>query len=149
MTNLSDRLMSDLKDAMRSQQVTRRGVIRMVRAAIKNAEIDMQREATDGEIQAIVAREIKRRDEAMALFRQGGRQDLVDQHQAEIAVLSDYLPRQLSREEIAEVVRGIVSETSANGPSQLGLVMREAMARLKGVADGKLVNQIAREILSG
>ena len=147
--SLQERLMEDLKDAMRAQDVVRRGTIRMVRAAIKNAEIEWQREANDEEVLQIIAREIKHREEAIVLFRQGHRQDLVDNEEAEIAVLKGYLPEQLGRDEIAGVVRQIIAEQGATSLSQLGPVMREAMSQLKGKADGRLVNQIVRELLAG
>lgn len=146
--NLQERLMADLKEAMKSHDTSRREVIRMVRAAIKNAEIEWQREATDQEVQDIIAREVKRRREAIALFRQGGRQDLVDEEEAQVKILESYLPQQMSRPEIEEVIRRIVARLGATGLSQMGPVMRQAMAELKGKADGSLVNQIAREILS-
>lgn len=146
--NLQERLMADLKEAMKSHDTSRREVIRMVRAAIKNAEIEWQREASDQEVQDIIAREVKRRREAIALFRQGGRQDLVDEEEAQVKILEAYLPQQMSRQEIEEVIRRIAAQLGATGMGQMGPVMRQAMAELKGKADGSLVNQIAREILS-
>ncbi|MFH1085663.1 MAG: GatB/YqeY domain-containing protein [Chloroflexota bacterium] len=146
---LQERLMEDLKDAMRAQDAVRRGTIRLVRAAIKNAEIEWQREANDEEVLQIIAREIRRREEAIVLFRQGHRQDLVDNEQAEMAVLKGYLPQQLSRDEIVAMVRQIMAEQGATSLGQLGPVMREAMARMKGKADGRLVNQVVRELLAG
>ena len=146
--NLQERLMADLKEAMKSRDASRREVIRMVRAAVKNAEIAWQRAATDQEVQDIIAREVKRRREAIEMFRRGGRQDLVDEEEAQVKILESYLPQQMSRQEIEGVVRRIISELGATSMSQLGPVMRQAMAELKGKADGSLVNQIAREILS-
>ena len=145
---LQDQLMADLRDAMRSKDAPRRSAIRMVRAAVKNAEIDWQREATDEEVIAIIAGEVKRRREALGLFRQAGRDDLVNEEEMGLAILEAYLPRQLEREEIEPAVAQIIAEIGATDMSQLGSVMRQAMSQLKGKADGKLVNQIAREILS-
>ena len=144
---LQDQLMADLRDAMRSKDAPRRSAIRMVRAAVKNAEIDWQREATD-EVIAIISGEVKRRREALGLFRQAGRDDLVNEEEMGLAILEAYLPRQLGQEEIEQVVAQIIAEIGATGVSQLGGVMRQAMSQLKGKADGKLVNQIVREILS-
>lgn len=146
--NLKERLMADLKEAMRSRDVPRRGTIRLVRSAIKNAEIEWQRDATDEQILEIIAREAKRRIEAIEAFRQGGREDLVAMEQAELAILEQYLPEQLSQEEIKRVVQQVITELGASGMGQMGPVMRQAMAQLKGKADGRLVNQVAREILS-
>jgi uncharacterized protein YqeY len=148
MMSLQDRLMNDLKEAMRSKDVARREAIRMVRAAIQNAEIEWQREATDEDVQALIAREVRRRTEALEMFRQGGRADLVAEEEAGIAVLEVYLPKQLSRDDIESIVRQIIAQVGATSMSQMGAVMREAMAQLKGQADGRLVNQIVRELLS-
>ena len=147
--NLQERLMADLKQALRDRDVPRKEAIRMVRAAIQNAEIDLQREASQEQVRAIISREIRRRTEALEMFRQAGREDLVAEEEKGLAVLKQYLPEQMSRDQIAEVVRQIVTELGATGPGQLGPVMRRAMAQLRGKADGRLVNQVAREILAG
>jgi hypothetical protein len=145
---LQERLLEDMKDAMRRGDVTRRDTVRMIRAAVKNAEIDWQREATDAEIEDIIRREVKRRQEAVEMFRQGRRDDLVAEEEAQLAILDEYLPEQMSRDEIEQVVVAAVAELGATGPAQMGPVMREVMARLKGQADGRLVNEVVREVLS-
>ena len=147
--NLKERLMTDLKQALRDRDVPRREAIRMVRAAIKNAEIELQRNVTDEQVQAIISREIRRRTEALGMFRKAGRDDLVAEEEAGLAALQQYLPEQLSRDQIAEIVGQIITDLGATGLDQLGPVMREAMAQLKGQADGRLVNQVAREMLAG
>ncbi|MBN1400223.1 MAG: GatB/YqeY domain-containing protein [Anaerolineae bacterium] len=146
--SLQDRLMDDLKEAMRSKDVARREAIRMVRAAVQNAEIEWQRKASDEDVQALIAREVRRRTEALEMFRQGGRADLVAEEEAGIAVLESYLPEQLSQDDIETVVRQVIAQVGATSMGQMGAVMREAMAQLKGQADGRLVNQIVRELLS-
>jgi len=146
--DLKARLMADLKEAMKRGDASRRDAIRMVRAAMANTEIELQRSVTDEEIESLIATEVKRRREALELFRRGARQDLAAEEEAQIRILEAYLPRQLAREEIAEVVRRIVAELGATGPQALGPVMKRAMSELKGKADGGLVNQVAREILS-
>ncbi|MBM3188797.1 MAG: GatB/YqeY domain-containing protein [Chloroflexi bacterium] len=146
--DLKARLMADLKEAMKRGDASRRDAIRMVRAAMANTEIELQRGVTDEEIESLIATEVKRRREALELFRRGARQDLAAEEEAQIRILEAYLPRQLAREEIAEVVRRIVAELGATGPQALGPVMKRAMSELKGKADGGLVNQVAREILS-
>ena len=120
--------MADLREAMRSKNVPEKEAIRMVRAAIKNAEIDKQREATDDEVLAIIAREARRCNEAVEMFRKGRREDLVAKEEAQLDVLRRGLPRQLSREEIEQVVQRIIAESGATGMGQLGPVMRQAMA---------------------
>jgi uncharacterized protein len=146
--DLKERLMEDLKQAMRAQDTRRRDTIRMVRSAIKNAEIEMQREADDAKVIELLGREVRMREEALLLFRQGNRDDLVTKTEAEIAILQDYMPRQLDEAEIREAVQGIVDELGASDMRDLGAVMQRAMSELKGKADGRTVNQIAREILS-
>lgn len=146
--NLKERLMADLKDAMRRGDATRRDTIRMARAAVINAEIAWQHEASDQEVQQLIAQEVKRRVEAIELFRQGGRDDLVRAEEAQLAVLREYLPEQLSREQVTEVARRVIDELGATGPAQMGPVMRRLMAELKGKADGRLVNEVVRGILA-
>ena len=146
--NLQERLMADLRDAMRSNDGARKNVIRMVRAAVKNAEIDLHREATDAEVQDLIAREMKRRTEAVEMFRRADRMDLVTQEESELAILKGYLPEQLSESEIEAAVRTVVAELGAADPAQMGPVMREIMSRLKGQADGRIVSQIVRRVLS-
>jgi len=144
---IKERLMADLKQAMREGDTVRRDAIRMARAAILNYEKAQLKEATEEEVIAVLLHEVKQRNESIELFRQGHRDDLVAAEEAQIAVLQMYLPRQLEPEEIEQAVRNIIAELGASGPQQLGIVMREAMSRLKGQADGRLVNQIARELL--
>ena len=145
---IKERLMADLKTAMREQDVVRRDTIRMARAAILNAEKALLREATEEEVIDILARQVKQRKESIELFHQGHREDLVAEEQAQLVILEEYLPQQLGQQELEATLQSIISEIGATGPQQLGLVMREAMARLKGQADGRLVNQIARELLN-
>ncbi|MBM4431913.1 MAG: GatB/YqeY domain-containing protein, partial [Chloroflexi bacterium] len=102
---------------------------------------------SEQEVLAIIAREARQRREAIAEFEKGGRPDLVQQEQAELAVLESYLPKQLTREEIAERARRVITEVGASGPQQIGLVMRPLMEELRGLADGKLVNQVVQELL--
>ncbi|HHX45258.1 MAG TPA: GatB/YqeY domain-containing protein [Chloroflexi bacterium] len=146
--NLKERLMADLKDAMRQGDIPRREAIRMARAAVINAEIAWQREATDAEVQQVIAQEVKRRVEAIELFRQGGRDDLVRAEEAQLGVLRAYLPEQLSREEVTAVVQRVIDAMGATSPAQLGPVMRQVMAELKGKADGRMVNEIVRDLLA-
>ncbi|MHB1294931.1 MAG: GatB/YqeY domain-containing protein [Anaerolineae bacterium] len=146
--NLQERLVADLQQAMRAKDPIRKDALRLVRTAVQYAEIEWQRTATDSEVQDLIKREVKRRHEAIDLFRKGKRQDLVDQEENLLAVLLEYLPTQLSREQVEEVVRQIVAELGASGPSQTGPVMKQAMTQLKGQADGRLVNDVVREVLS-
>lgn len=146
--SLKERLMSDLKDAMREGDQRRKDAIRMIRAAIKNREIERQQEIGDEEVLEIIAQEVKLRKEALEMFEKAGRDDLVEREKAQLKVLLSYMPEQLSREEIEKVVQDIVDKMNATSIRQLGPVMGKAMADLKGRAEGSVVNEVAREILS-
>jgi uncharacterized protein YqeY len=147
--SLKDKLMEDLKQAIRQRDERRRSTLRLVIAAIKNAEIEKRHELDEGELLAIIAKEAKQRRESIAEFETGGRQDLVDQEKAELQVLLAYLPEQLSREEIEAKARQTIEEVGATGPAQMGEVMRQLMPLMKGRADGKLVSQVVKELLAG
>ena len=147
--SLKDQLIEDLKQAMRQGDERRRSTLRLVMAAIKNAEIEKRRELDEGDLLAILAKEAKQRHESIAQFEKGGRQDLVDQENAELQILLAYLPEQWSREEIEAKARETIEEVGATSPAQMGQVMRLLMPMMKGKADGKLVNQVVRELLAG
>jgi len=146
---LQDKLMADLKDAMRSGDKIRRSVIRMARAAIKNAEIAEQKKLDDGGVLSVIAKEARQRRESIAEFKKGNRQDLVDQEEAELAILLEYLPEQLSREEIVAAARKVIEEIGARGPGDKGKVMPKIIAELKGKAEGREINAVVTELLSG
>ena len=147
--NLKDKLTEDLKQTMRQRDEQRRSTLRLVMAAIKNAEIEKRRELKEGELLAIIAKEAKQRRESIAHFEEGGRQDLADRERAELQILSTYLPEQLGREEIEVQARQIIQEVGAASPAQMGQVMRQLMPLMQGKADGKLVNQVVKELLAG
>jgi len=145
--DLQERLMADMKQAMRDKDVLRRDVIRMVRAAIKNAQIEKQAPLDDQEVIAVLTKEVKKRRESIEMFAKGGRDDLVAQEEAEIGVLDDYMPEMMSEQEIEAVASTIIAEMGASGPAQFGPVMGKTMAKLRGQADGKLVNQVVKRLL--
>lgn len=147
--SLKDKLTEDLKQAMRQGDEQRRSTLRLVMAAIKNAEIEKRRELEEGELLAIIAKEAKQRHESIAQFERGGRQDLVDREEAELQILLAYLPEQLSREDIEAQARQIIEEVGATSPAQMGQVMRRLMPLMQGKADGKLVSQVVKELLAG
>lgn len=146
--SLSDRLNEDMKHAMRSQDKFRLSVIRMVRSAIKNIEIDQRRTLDDNEVLDILSREIKQRRDSLIEFDKAGRDDLADAVKAEIAVIADYLPQQLTEEELRTIVQETVHEVGASSKADMGKVMGALMPKVKGRADGKLVNQLVQESLS-
>ncbi len=147
--SLKDKLIEDLKQAMRQGDERRRSTLRLVMAAIKNAEIEKRRDLEEGELLAVIAREAKQRRESMAQFEQGGRQDLADREEAELQILLAYLPEQLSREDIEAQARQIIEQVGATSPAQMGQVMRQLMPLMRGKADGKLVSQVVKELLTG
>lgn len=142
-------LQADLKEAMRAQDRRRLSVIRMALNAIKQEEIDRQVKLSAEEAAAVLMREAKKRRESITEAEQAGRLDVASEEQAELAILESYLPRQLSAEEIADLARAAIREVGASSPKDMGNVMRVLMPRLKGQAEGKLVNQIVRDLLGG
>lgn len=147
--NLKDRLVADMKDAMKAKQEgkLRLSVIRMARASIKNAEIDKKRELSEEEVIEVLAREVKMRRDSIEEYVKANRQDVVDQLNEEIRILMPYLPEQLSETEIRNLVQEALQATGAQGPKEMGKVMGYLMPKVKGKADGKLVNQIVKEAL--
>lgn len=147
--SLKDELTEDLKQAMRQGDEQRKSTLRLVMAAVKNAEIEKRRELDEGELLAVIAKEAKQRREAIAEFEKGGRPDLVGREKEELQILLDYLPQQLGREEIEAQARQVIEEVGATSPAQMGPVMRRLMPMMKGKADGHLVNQVVKELLIG
>ena len=170
--SLRDQLVQDLKEAMRAGDETRKGTIRLLRAAITAAEIDKraafiesqrarhvdiegltltdeQFQLDDEEILAVLQKQAKQRRDSIAEFEKGGRKDLVAAEQAELSIIEGYLPRQMSREEVEAAARQAAAQLGLHDMSGVGPLMKHLMAEFKGRADGRLVNQVVREILSG
>ena len=146
-TSLKDKLNNDLKQALKSGDTTKRNVIRLVLAAINNAEIAKQAKLTDGDILGIIQKEVRQRQESITAFKQGNRADLVATEEAEMAVLQTYLPQQASRDEILAAAKRIIEETGARGPADKGKVMPRLIAEFKGKADGRDINAVVSELL--
>jgi len=166
--NIQEQLQQDLKAAMRGGDKLRVDVIRMALAALKNAEMAMVKSAYDaapdaGEadqqriavalsetaMQEALAKETKRRREASEIYRKAGREDLAGQEDAEAAILDAYLPRQLTADELRPQLAAAIAQLGAAGPADMGKVMPALMQEFKGRADGRLISQLAREILQG
>ena len=145
---LKQKLADDLKQALRGGDTVRRSVIRLVMAAIKNAEIARQSSLDDADILGIIAKEVRQRRESIEAFKQGDRPDLVAQEEAELAILDGYLPQQMTREEILQAARKVIGEVGAQGPSDKGKVMPKLIAQLKGRADGREINAVVTELLT-
>ena len=147
-TSLKERLTSDLKQAMKSGDTMRRNVIRLVMSAIRNAEIAKRGELEEPDVIGVIAKEARQRQESIDAFKQGNRQDLVSQEEAELAILQEYLPQQAGREEIVAAAQQIIIEVGAEGPRDKGKVMPRLIAQFKGKADGREINDIVTELLS-
>ncbi|AZK46837.1 GatB/YqeY domain-containing protein [Paenibacillus lentus] len=145
--NLSERLNEDMKQAMKSQDKFKLSTIRMVRATIKNLEIDLKRPLNDNEVLDILSREIKQRKDALQEFENAGRDDLAAKVKAEAEIIAVYLPEQLTEEEIKVIVQQTIQETGASSKADIGKVMSALMPKVKGRADGKLVNQAVQQLL--
>jgi uncharacterized protein YqeY len=145
---LKQKLADDLKQAMRQGDKLRRSVIRLLIAAINNAEIARQATLNDADIYGVAAKEIRQRKESIEAFKLGKRPDLVAQEEAELAILQEYLPKQVSREEIIAEARKVIAEVGAQGPGDKGKVMPKLIAQLKGRADGRDINEVVTELLS-
>ena len=146
--NLKEKLNDDLKQAMRGGDKVRRSVIRLVLAAVQNAEIARQAALEDSDILGIIAKAARQHQESIEAFKQGKRQDLVAQEEAEMAILQGYLPQQMTRDEIIVEARRIIEEVGAQGPSDKGKVMPKLIAKLKGRADGREINAVVTELLT-
>jgi hypothetical protein len=144
---LKERLTEDSKAALRSGDKLRLSTVRMLLSEIKNAEIAEHGEITEEETLQLASREARKRKEAIAEFSKGGRQDLVDKETYELSVLQEYLPEQMSEDDVKKVVADTIQEVGATSPSDLGKVMGKLMQKVKGKADGKLINQLVREML--
>ena len=145
---LKQKLTDDLKQAMRDGDTVKRSVIRLALAAIKNVEIARQTALEDADILGIIAKEVRQRKESIEAFKQGDRQELAAQEEAEMAILNEYLPQQMSREEVMAEARKVIAEVGAQGLSDKGKVMPQIIAKLKGRADGREINEVVTELLS-
>ncbi|TBL70379.1 GatB/YqeY domain-containing protein [Paenibacillus thalictri] len=146
--SLSERLNEDMKQAMKSQDKFKLSVIRMVRASIKNIEIDQRRTLDDSEVLDVLNREIKQRRDSLHEFEKAGRSDLADGLKAELDILAVYMPQQLSEEEVKAIVQQTIQEVGASSKADMGKVMGALMPKVKGRADGKLINQLVQQSLS-
>ncbi len=133
---------------MKSGDTMRRNVIRLVMSAIRNAEIAKRGELEEPDVIGVVAKEARQRQESIDAFKQGGREDLVSQEEAELAILQEYLPQQAGHEEIVAAAQQIIAEVGAEGPRDKGKVMPRLIAQFKGKADGREINDIVTELLT-
>lgn len=144
---LKEQLLADLKASMKAKDTVKKSTVTMIRAAILQVEKDNKVELGDAEIQEIIAKQMKQRRDALDEFKKAERDDLIAQTEAEMRVIEAYLPKQLNQEEIEAIVDETIKETGAESAKDMGKIMGALMPKVKGLADGKLVNQIVREKL--
>jgi uncharacterized protein len=145
---LKEKLMEDLKEAMKEKQILRKNVVQMIRAAILQVEKDKQIELEDNQILEIIAKEAKKRKDSLSDYEKSGREDLINQVKEEIEIISEYLPKQLTKEEITEIVKKVIEETGATSIKDMGKVMKSAKEKMGATADGKTINEVVRELLN-
>lgn len=145
---LQDQLNNDLKIAMKAQDVLTKDTIRLIRAALKNAEIEKRSELTEEAVIDVLARMSKQYRDSISTYRDNGREDLAEKEESELEVLMRYLPSQLSEIEIRDLIIEAISQTAAAGPQDRGKVMGVIMPKVKGRADGGIVSKIVGELLS-
>lgn len=147
--SIRDRIVADIKEAMKAGHSEKVSALRFVQAAIKNQEIEVRpRELTDEDVLGVLKKSVKQRRESIEQYEQAGRQDLADKEKAEVALLEVYLPEMLSEEQTQELVNEVVQDLGAQSVKDMGRVMKEVLARAGGLADGKLVSQLVKARLS-
>ncbi|MBI5946768.1 MAG: GatB/YqeY domain-containing protein [Chloroflexi bacterium] len=147
MATLKERIQEDLHAAMRAREETRKSALRMLTAAVKNAEIETRGELDDAGVAQVIQKQAKQRRESILEFRKGNREDLVAKEEAELVILEAYLPAQAGRDEVEAAARKLVAETGASGPRDIGKVMPPLVKQFAGRADGRLINEVVRELL--
>lgn len=146
--SLKDQLTQDMKEAMKAKESDRLNTIRQLRGAIKNKEIELQKDLDDDAILAVIGTQVKQRREAAQMYKDNERPELAAKEEVEMAVLQQYLPAQLGEDELKAIVSEVIAEVGATSMKDMGKVMPKVMAKTKGAADGKIVNQIVRDQLS-
>ena len=146
--SLQEKLRRDLRDAMRAKDAPRKSAVRMVIAAIQRAEVETSEPLGDAEIVAQIRKEVKRREEAVEMMREAGREELIPGEVVELDILRAYLPALMSEEAVTELVKQKIDELGASTMRDMGRVMGSVMPVVKGKADGKMVNQVVRRLLS-
>ena len=144
---LKEKLLEDLKESMKEKNTIRKNVVQMVRAAILQVEKDKHIEVSDDKIVEIIAKEAKKRKNSLEDFQKSGREDLIEQINKEIEILNEYLPKQLTQEELEQKIKEIIAEVGATSIKDIGVVMKTAKEKLGASADGKTINEVAKKLL--
>lgn len=145
---LKEKLLEDLKDAMKTKNVNKKNAVQMVRTAILQIEKDKGIEVSDEQILGIVAKEVKTRKDAIAEYEQANREDLIENANEEIKALEEYLPKQLTDEELVTEVKKVIEKLNATSMKDMGPVMKEAKATIGAQADGKRINEVVKSLLA-
>lgn len=145
---LKEKLLEDLKSAMKDKDTNRKNTVQMVRAAILQVEKDKKIELNDDQILEVIAKEFKKRNDSLADYEKSGREDLIAQIKEEMAVLEGYLPKKLSEEELTVKVKEIIAQTGATSMKDMGKIMKQAKEELGVTADGKMINEIVKKLLA-
>jgi len=145
---LKERIKNDIKEAMRAKETLKRDTLRNIQAAIKQIEVDERRELDDAQVEAILSKYLKQREDAKKQFADAGRDDLVAKEETEIAIIQSYLPEPLSDEELEAILKEIIAQTGAESMKDMGKVMGAAKAIVGSRADGGRINQIVKQLLS-
>lgn len=145
---LKEKLLEDLKNSMKDKNIVRKNVIQMVRAAILQVEKDKQISLEDNQIIDIIAKESKKRKDSLADYEKSGREDLINEIKEEIEILAEYLPKQLSLEEVKTIVREVIKEVDATSMKDMGKVMKAAKEKIGAASDGKTINEVVKKLLS-
>jgi len=145
---LEERLMDEMKEAMKTNDKLRLSTIRMIRSSLKNREIELRRRLEDEDVLRVIQGMVRKGEESIEQFQAGGRLDLVEKERKEIEILKSFLPQPISHEEILNIIEESIKETQSSSLKDLGKVMKSVMSKLGGKADGKLINQLVKERLS-
>jgi uncharacterized protein len=146
--SLRTQIKDDIKAAMKAKEVAKRDALSLLDSALKQIEVDERKELSDDDVTAIIAKQIKQRNDAATQYRDAGRDDLLEKELAEIAIYETYLPAQLSDDELADALKAIIAETGAASMKDMGKVMGAAKAKIGNQADGKRINECVKALLS-
>lgn len=146
--NLNEQIKSDIKDAMRAKEIVKRDTLRNIQTSIKQIEVDERRELTDADVEAILMKYMKQREDAKAQFMDAGRTDLVEKEEAEIAIIRSYLPEPLDDAELESVLKEIIASVGAESMKDMGKVMGTAKSVIGSRADGGRINETVKRLLS-
>jgi uncharacterized protein YqeY len=146
--SLEERLIEEMKGAMKSSDKLRLSTIRMIRSALKNKEIEIRKKLEDEDVVKVIQAMVRKGEESVEQFQTGGRTDLVEKEKKEIEILKSFLPQPLSQDQILKIIDQSIQETQASSLKDIGKVMKSVMPKMGGKADGKLINQLVKERLS-